>query len=334
MPYTLDHIRLYSEDLTGECDRLTGALGFAVHATAGPPGDPETRSRALRAGRIRLVLTEVLAEDHPGYAYVQAHGSGVADIALATPDVPAAFADAVRRGARPVDPPRENDGIMTAVIGGFGDVVHTLVQRADGRPADRLPGFAPVARPAAPAGDAGLIDDTVERYERTLGFATVFTEKIEVGTQAMNSTVVQSPDQTVTLTLIEPDTERDPGQIDEFLKNHGGAGVQHLAFSTNDIVRVVSGMAARGVEFLRTPSAYYDLLARRLTPRRHGVAVLRDHHILVDEDHDGQLYQIFARSTHPRGTLFFEAIERMGARTFGSRNIHALYEAVERERLS
>ena len=125
----------------------------------------------------------------------------------------------------------------------------------------------PVDEPVAPCGEAGLmsldhlavclesgqLDPTVELYERTLGFGTVFTEKIEVGTQAMNSTVVRSPDRTVTLTLIVPDAERDPGQIDEFLKNHGGAGVQHCAFSTAAIVRAVSDMAERGVEFLQTP---------------------------------------------------------------------------------
>ncbi|MEV6301952.1 4-hydroxyphenylpyruvate dioxygenase [Actinoplanes sp. NPDC051861] len=339
MLYSLDHVRIYCEDLDAQIDRLVGALGFTVHGTAG--GD--TYSVDLRAGGIHLVLTKPVAEDDPGTAYVRAHGFGVADIALANPDVVAAYTEAVRHGARSITPPREHDGVVTAVIGGFGDVVHTLVQRP---PGSLLPGFTPVAG-ATPGPDAGLhtldhlavclepgqLDPTVEFYERALAFDMVFTEKIEVGRQAMNSKVVQSADRTVTLTLIEPDVSRDPGQIDEFIKNHGGAGVQHIAFGTDDIVTSVSRLAARGVEFLRTPAAYYDLLVDRLTPQHHGVDELRGQNILVDEDHDGQLYQIFARSVHPRGTLFFEAIERMGARTFGSGNIKALYEAVERERM-
>jgi 4-hydroxymandelate synthase len=144
---------------------------------------------------------------------------------------------------------------------------------------------------------------------------------------------VQSTSGKVTLTLIEPDATRESGQIDEFLKNHGGAGVQHVAFVTDQIVASVGAMAERGVGFLPTPGSYYDLLADRITLDRHSIAGLRELDILVDEDHQGQLFQIFARSTHPRKTFFLEVIERAGARTFGSGNIKALYEAVEVERL-
>jgi 4-hydroxymandelate synthase len=143
--------------------------------------------------------------------------------------------------------------------------------------------------------------------------------------------VVQSADRTVTLTPIEPDRDSGPGQIDDFVKNHGGAGVQHIAFGSANAVEVVSELVERGVEFLETPAAYYEQLEDRLTPSTHSTEELRRLNLLVDQDQHGQLFQIFTRTVHPRRTLFFEVIERLGARTFGSGNIKALYQAVEAE---
>jgi 4-hydroxymandelate synthase len=160
----------------------------------------------------------------------------------------------------------------------------------------------------------------------------IFTEHIVVGAQAMNSKVVQSGSGHVTLTLIEPDVSRAPGQIDGFLKNHGGAGVQHIAFTAKDIVSSVDSISSRGIDFLTTPAMYYELLTRRLELAAHSTADLRRLNILVDQDSHGQLFQIFARSVHPRRTFFLEIIERLNARTFGSANIKALYEAVELQR--
>lgn len=180
-----------------------------------------------------------------------------------------------------------------------------------------------------PAGD---LDAMVAYYRDALGFRFVFEEHIVVGAQAMESKVVQSRSGTVTLTLIEPDTSAATGQIDEFLKGHQGAGVQHLAFSSRDAVGSVRALSGRGVSFLRTPASYYDLLGQRVELGEERLADLRSTHVLADEDHDGRLFQIFTASTHPRKTLFFEVIERQGAATFGSANIKALYEAVELER--
>jgi len=166
-----------------------------------------------------------------------------------------------------------------------------------------------------------------------LGFRRIFDEHIVVGAQAMNSIVVQSRSGSVTFTILEPDAAADSGQIDEFLRGHGGAGVQHIAFETDDAVRTVRALADRGVGFLHTPAAYYEQLARRVAVRRHDVADLQKLSLLVDCDHDGQLFQIFTACTHPRGTLFFEIVERLGAKTFGTSNIKALYEAVQAERV-
>lgn len=341
---SIDHVVLYVEHVDATARRFAQAYGFAVYATSDQLG--KATSVAIGRDRIRLVLTQARVEDHPAADFTRQHGDGVADIALAVPDTVAAFAEAVRRGARPVAEPAEAEGVVTATIAGFGDVRHTFVQRREGMDSRRLPGFTPVRHPL-PERDTGLLEidhfavcleagqlqATVKSYEQILGMRNTFTEKIVIGAQAMDSEVVRSSSGDVTLTLIEPDTSRQPGQIDHFIKNHGGSGIQHIAFRTEDVVRSVTTIGEQGVEFLTTPPAYYRMLEDRLRLVRHSVRAFGALNILADEDYEGQLFQIFTRSVHPRGTLFFEVIERAGATTFGSGNIKALYEAVEAEQL-
>jgi len=180
--------------------------------------------------------------------------------------------------------------------------------------------------------EPGQIDATVDFYRQALDFDLTLAERIVTGDQAMYIKVVQSKSRAVTLTLIESDPAAEAGHVDDFLKDHGGAGVQHMALSTGDILASVGQIGDNGIELLSTPDAYYTLLAERVQPDRHSVEELRALNILLDEDHDGQLYQIFAKSVHPRNTIFLEIIERAGASTFGSSNIKSLYEAVETQR--
>ncbi|MFD3659470.1 4-hydroxyphenylpyruvate dioxygenase [Streptomyces sp. NPDC058659] len=340
----LDHVGFYVADLTRAADWLTGGYGLTVYARSDsePVG---VRSLALGRGGIRLLLSEPVAAGHPGAEYVDRHGDGVADIALGVADAGAAFAEAVRRGARPVSAPVARGDLVVAAIAGVGDITHTFVERGGGSGERALPGLWPVGPGTVEGPDCGLteidhfaicvepgrIDATVDFYRTVLDFELVFTERIEVDEQVMITKVVQSRSRAVTFTLIEPDQSRATGHLDEFLKSHNGPGVQHIAFATDDIVRSVGSLASRGVDFLPTPEAYYRLLLERLTPLGHSVGELEGLNILIDEDHDGQLFQIFTRSVHPRGTLFLEVIERMGARSFGSGNIKALYQAVEYE---
>jgi len=332
----LGYVELYVTDLDATVQQLTDRYRFTVTATA---TDAARRSVRLRQGDAIVIVTQGLADDHRASVYVLEHGDGVADIAFHTDDVVAVHEHATAGGAVSVAAPtRRADGATTAVLAGFGDVVHTLVD-TDGPGAHFKP--VPAAAPTdndvdlrtvdhfAVCVPAGQLDRIIRLYTAAFGFDAVFEEHIEVGRQAMNSKVVQNRDGSITFTVIEPDTTADPGQIDDFLKNHQGAGVQHIAFTVADAVRSVTALNSRGVEFLTTPGRYYDLLGDRLTPTGHTLDELRDTNILVDEDHDGQLYQIFTRSVHPRQTLFYEIIERMGAKTFGSANIKALYEAVE-----
>jgi 4-hydroxymandelate synthase len=242
--------------------------------------------------------------------------------------------------------------VIVAEVAGFGDVIHRLVERRgpDGLPVRAgtcafLPGaIQSVASPPtlgeplvqqvdhfAVCLPAGQLPATVEFYQRVFDFADIFSEYIDVAGQGMHSTVVQSESGLVTYTLIEPDTSRRPGQIDDFLHWHGGAGVQHVAMITDDIVGTVSRFSERGVRFLKTPASYYESLESRVGPVDAPVVELGRLGILVDRDHWGQLLQIFAESSHVRRTFFMEVIERRGARLFGSGNIKALYEAKERE---
>jgi 4-hydroxymandelate synthase len=339
---TVDYVEFYVDDVEKSLDWLVNGYGFAVRAvSSGGPGP--VRSLVLGQGDIDVVVTEPTESDHPAAAYVERHGDGVANIGLRVPDAYAAFADAVAAGARPVSPPAERDGAVTATIMGFGDVTHTFVERPEGSAVYGPHGLVAVAGDEVGTGlekldhfavvvEPGQLDDTVAFYQSALDFDLTLAETIEAGDQAMFIKVVQSKSRAVTLTLIEPDTTAKPGQIDDFLKDHGGAGVQHMAFTTTNILDSVRQIRERGIELLSTPDTYYEALSERVRSDRHAVADLRSLHILLDEDHDGQLYQIFAKSVHPRDTIFLEIIERAGASTFGSSNIKNLYQAVETQR--
>ena len=292
-------------------------------------------------------VTSPLVADHPAAEFLRRHGDGVGVIAVEVDDTEAAFEEYVQRGAAPVSTPaRYTEGdaaVTTAEVGAFGDVTHRLVQRSGPR-SEFLPGVFRMSEMDTAGQDlldvidhfavcvpAGELDETVRYYREVFGFEQIFEEYIQVGDQGMFSKVVQSPSKLVTLTLIEPDTSRERGQIDDFVQWHGGAGVQHVAFTTDGITRTVGALARRGVRFVSTPSAYYDTLAERVPGLAVSVDDLRAAGVLVDRDHWGQLLQIFTESMHVRRTLFMEIIERRGALTFGSGNIKALYEAKNRE---
>lgn len=320
----IDHVEFHVADAERTAAELCAGYGFRIHGRT-------AHSLLLRQNDIRLVITDGAAARD----FVDRHGDGPAVIALATDDPDGALRDVVTAGAVPVLPTPPGGPVRVTA---FGDVTHTFVH-----PDDLAARFEPVMQePAADLLDvvdhvavcvpADELAPTVAYYQQVLGFRQIFEEYIEVGEQAMNSQVVQSPSAGVTLTILAPDTTRMPGQIDEFLRSHDGAGVQHLALRTDDIATSVRTLGERGVRFLSTPGSYYDELERRLGHVGLPVDTLRELNVLVDQDNEGELFQIFAQSTHPRRTFFFEIIERRAALTFGSANIKALYEAVERER--
>lgn len=343
----IDHIELYVGDARLTAYMLQHAFGFQVRGTGGPEtGLDGQRSLLLNQRDVWIVVTTGLAEDHPAAVYVAQHGDGVGVIAFETTDAVGAYAMAIEGRATGYAPPSVHesgaDRVTVATVSGFADVAHKLVQR-DGPRVEFLPGVIAMTDGDPVPGPLELIDHaavclpyaelepTVRFYREAFGFTEIFSEYVEVAEQGMDSRVVQSPSGGVTFTLIQPDVSRRRGQLDDFLEWHGGAGVQHVAFRTDDIVGAVRAFAARGVAFATTPSTYYDVLEERLGAIDVSVAELRDVGVLVDRDHWGQMFQIFTQSMHVRRTLFLELIERHGARTFGTSNIKALYEAKERE---
>jgi 4-hydroxymandelate synthase len=333
----IEHVEFYVADLRAAAAPLCRDYGFADAGPHDLGGRPGTRSIVLSQGSVTFLLTAADAPAHPVADYLGRHGDGVASIAFRTDDVVKAFDRAVAGGARPIAAPAftgdgGRDRVGVAVVSGFGDVTHRLVERAGSGSAAGAPaGMFQVLDHVAICLPSGEIDATVRLYKDAFGFSDVFDERIEVNGQAMISKVVQDEAGAATFTLIEPDPNLDAGQIDEFLDRHGGAGVQHLALRTADIARAVRTLSARGVEFLAAPAGYYRRLGPRLGALAIAVDVLREVNVLADRDKWGELFQIFARSTHERGTFFIELIERRGALTFGSGNIKALYEALGEE---
>ncbi|GAA1784523.1 4-hydroxyphenylpyruvate dioxygenase [Luedemannella flava] len=347
---TIDHLEYYVADAEQTARELRDSFGFTMHGQ----GDPDTglagcRSILLRQHEITLLVTSSVGA-HRADEYVRRHGDGVAVVGLGVPDAAAAFAEAVERGALPVEPPMTLDGpggrVTFASVQGFGDVAHrfTSRERPDGQFAPgviaehgaglRGTGLLRTIDHLAICVPAGTLRPTVEAYREIFGLPKMFEERIIVGAQAMESEVVQSQSRGVTFTIIEPDTSRAPGQIDRFIANHDGAGVQHVAFLTEDIAAGVRDCTDRGVGFLATPETYYDDLPGRLGSVGVPLETLRELSILADRDYAGVMLQIFTESVHPRRTLFYELIERRGARTFGTGNIKALYEAVERQQVA
>lgn len=333
----IHHIELFTGDRPSMNAYLRDRMGFSE--SGGPPRtDTDRVSTLLHQNAIRLVVSEPRAEGAVAQ-YVRRHGDGVADVALSVPDAREAFQVAVRRGADPVAPPavRRRPGatpVLTAAVSGPGDLVHSLVQepvaRMDARTTSPLLEIDHVAL-CLPAGELG---EVTRFYQDVFGFSTIFEEKIVVSDQGMDSKVMRNDAGDITFTLIEPDATRSPGQIDKFLAGHGGAGVQHIAFSTTGIADAVRILRDRGLEFLTAPEQYYAMLSERLPELEREIRELRELNVLADRDHWGHLLQIFTKSVHPANTLFYELIERRNAKTFGSGNIRALYEAVQQELLS
>jgi 4-hydroxyphenylpyruvate dioxygenase len=329
------------------------AFGIRLTAYRGPEtGLPHVASYVLESGAARLVFSAPVRAGTELGEHVARHGDGVYDIALRVPDATRAYELAVSRGARGLVQPHvaedETGKVVTAAIATYGEVRHTLVERS-AYSGVYLPGYVAreplVAPPATRLFQAvdhvvgnvelGRMDEWVDFYQRVMGF-TKMKEFVgdDIATQysALMSKVVADGHRKVKFPLNEPAPGKRRSQIDEYLEFYGGPGVQHVALATNDILRAVDEMRARGVEFLATPDSYYDdALRERVGPVRASMDDLRARAVLVDRDEDGYLLQIFTAPVQDRPTVFFELIERHGSLGFGKGNFQALFEAIERE---
>ncbi len=327
----IEYVELYTSDMPSAVDYFVSSFGFTPLAESVGDGN---RSLLLRHGTVQLVVTA-----GPETAeFTEAHGDGIADIAFGCDDPARTCERAVAAGASLID-----SAPGRLVVSGLGDTRHSLVNRSAGAslPGDRE--WTPVSESSARPGRIWLLDHiailveggTLRSYADfctdAFGLARYSGEYIEIGEQAIDSIVVRSPSGGITFTILEQDQAKKPGQLEGFISRYGGPGVQHLAFLVDDIASAVRDFRDRGVEFLRSPSAYYEMLAHRLPGIEAEIAELRATNVLADCDEWGYLLQLFTRSPYQRNTLFYELVQRRGARGFGAANITALYEAVERD---
>jgi 4-hydroxyphenylpyruvate dioxygenase len=333
------------------------AFGMELVAYSGPEtGNRDHHAYVLRSGAVRFVLKGAVNPDSPIADHHRRHGDGIIDIALEVPDVDRCVTHARRQGARILDAPHDvsdEQGIVRlASIATYGETRHTLVDRSR-YTGPYLPGYvtrrSATARPAgAPKRyfqaldhvvgnvELGRMDEWVGFYRQVMGFtnmAEFVGDDIATEYSALMSKVVANGNHRVKFPLNEPALGKKKSQIDEYLEFYGGAGAQHLALATNDIIGCVDGLRARGVEFLDTPDSYYTdpVLRSRIGNVRVPVEELQARGILVDRDEDGYLLQIFTKPIGDRPTVFFELIERHGSLGFGKGNFQALFEAIERE---
>ena len=345
-----DHIELFVGNAKQAAFFYEQAFGFVRTAYAGPEtGVRDRASYVLEQGDIRLVVTSALREEHEIARHVLRHGDGVKDIALAVPDATEAYRQAVQRGARGVVEPHTVDDefgrVELAAIATYGDTVHSFVDRKDyaGR---YLPGYVSIAgNGSAGVGlkaidhcvgnvELGRMEHWVEFYERVFGMTEMIhfsDEDISTEYSALMSKVMTDGEGKIKFPINEPAEGKRKSQIEEYLEFYGGPGVQHIAMASDDIVRTVEALKERGIGFLETPDAYYEDVSDRVGEIDESWADLARLRILADRDDDGYLLQIFTKTAQDRPTLFFEVIERHGARGFGDGNFKALFEAIERE---
>jgi len=336
---------------------FASAYGMELVAYSGPEtGNRDHHAYVLTSGAARFVVTGAYDPASPLADHHRRHGDGIADIALAVPDVDTCIAHARSAGAtvltEPHDLTDEHGTVRMAAIATYGDTRHTLVDRSR-YTGPYLPGYVArtstfVKRPGAPKRlfqavdhvvgnvELGAMDQWVAFYNRVMGFtnmAEFVGEDIATDYSALMSKVVSNGNHRVKFPLNEPAVGKKKSQIDEYLEFYGGPGAQHVALATNDIVGTVDALRAEGIVFLTTPDSYYEdpALRARIGNVRVPIGELQARGILVDRDEDGYLLQIFTKPIGDRPTVFFELIERHGSLGFGIGNFKALFEAIERE---
>jgi 4-hydroxyphenylpyruvate dioxygenase len=346
-----DYVEFYVGNAKQASHYYRTTFGYTLVAYRGPEtGTRDRASYVLEQGKVRLVLTSPLGPDNEISDHVARHGDGVKDIALNVDDAAGLFQVAVERGATPVTAPhvlRDVHGeVVVAAIATYGDTIHTLVERR-GYTGAFLPGFEPRSSgyQPDPVGilyvdhcvgnvELGKMNTWVGYYEKVMGFRNLISfDDADISTEysSLMSKVVSNGNERIKFPINEPAGGRKKSQIDEYLEFYRGPGVQHLALATDDILRTVTELRARGVEFLTVPTTYYDELQGRVGAIDEPVDALAELGILVDRDPDGYLLQIFTKPVQDRPTLFYEIIQRKGARSFGKGNFKALFEAIERE---
>lgn len=346
-----DYVEMYVGDAKKSAYYFKTAFGFQDLAYSGlETGDKEKVSYVLVQDKIRLVLTSPLVPESDIWKHIQQHGDGVKVVALWVDDAEKSFRETVERGAKPYMEPRvekdEFGEVKRSGIHVYGDTVHIFVERKNYKGAF-LPGYKPLKTNYNPpsAGlkyvdhmvgnvDWGQMNTWCEFYAKVMGFAQLvsFDDK-DISTEytALMSKVMSNGSGYVKFPINEPAEGKKKSQIEEYIDFYRGAGIQHLAIATDDILETVTDLRNRGVEFLEVPDSYYEDLLTRVGNIEEEIAELKKLRILVDRDDEGYLLQLFTKPIVDRPTLFIEIIQRKGAKSFGKGNFKALFEAIERE---
>lgn len=346
-----DYVELYVGNAKQAAHFYKTAFGFQSEAYAGLETGMEDRvSYVLKQDKIRLVLTTPLEKNGKLNEHLNEHGDAVKVVALWVEDATKAWEETTKRGAKSyMEPTVEEDEhgkVVRSGIHTYGETVHIFVERKDYKGVF-LPGYKKWESHYNPA-PVGLkfIDHMVgnvdwnemnkwcEFYAKVMGFAQIISfDDNDISTEytALMSKVMSNGNGRIKFPINEPAEGKKKSQIEEYIQFYNGAGVQHIAVATDDIVATVSAMRDRGVEFLYVPENYYDDLLERVGSIDEDVEVLKQHGILIDRDDEGYLLQLFTKPVLDRPTMFFEIIQRKGAQSFGKGNFKALFEAIERE---
>lgn len=327
------------------------AFGFKLVAYRGPEtGVRDRASYLLEQGKIRLILTTPMGPEGAIGAHIALHGDGVRDMAFWVDDCRDAYAKAIERGAVSVQEPTvlkdEQGEIVIAGIRTYGDTIHSIVERRNYKGLF-MPGFVAADSPFQPEPvglkyvdhcvgnvELGKMNHWVQFYSDVLGFYNLlsFDDKtISTEYSALMSKVMSNGNGRIKFPINEPAQGKKKSQIEEYLDFYRGPGVQHIAVATDDIIKTVRALKSRGVEFLTIPRTYYETVLDRVGKIDEDIAPLAELGILVDRDDEGYLLQIFTKPVQDRPTLFFEIIQRKGAKSFGAGNFKALFESIERE---
>ena len=346
-----DYIEMYVGNAKQAAHFYQTAMGFQPLAYAGlSTGRKDIDSYVLVQDKIRLVLTSPVFKDTAIGKEIDRHGDGVKTVALWVDDATKAYNETMKRGAVSYMEPtksEDKDGeVVQSGIRTYGDTVHVFVERKNYNGVF-LPGYQKWETKYNPSpvglkyvdhmvGNVGWneMNTWVDFYANVMGFNQLvsFDDKdISTDYTALMSKVMSNGNGRVKFPINEPAEGKKKSQVEEYLDFYDGAGIQHIAVATDNIVETVKELESRGIEFLRVPTTYYDTLLDRVGPIEEDVDPLRDLGILVDRDDEGYLLQIFTKPIGSRATVFFEIIQRKGAKSFGKGNFKALFEAIERE---
>jgi 4-hydroxyphenylpyruvate dioxygenase len=347
-----DYVEFYVGNAKQAAHYYMSAFGFQALAYAGPEtGMKDRASYAVRQNKLTLVLTTPIRANNEIADHIYKHGDGVKALALMVDDATSAWEETTKRGGKSyMEPKRMKDDNGEVVISGihtYGDTVHLFIERKNYKGAF-LPGYRKWSNSHFAPTDTGLLyvdhcvgnvgwnqmNPWVKFYEEVMGFRNILSfddEDISTEYSALMSKVMSNGNGYVKFPINEPAEGKKKSQVEEYLEFFDGEGVQHVAMATNDIVKTVRDLMSRGVEFLKVPTSYYDDLTDRVGKIDEDLEPLKELGILVDRDNEGYLLQLFSKPVEDRPTLFFEIIQRKGAKSFGKGNFKALFEAIERE---